>query len=104
MSLISKKTFCEALALIKEQEAIDEQFSKALNTVGNGHFVFGCENKYLEALLMLLKETLDDKYSYIEWWLYDTGDDYTVRNADQSKSWDLKEPEALYEFIVNECK
>ena len=28
MRRIAKKTFCKALALIKEQEAINEQFSK----------------------------------------------------------------------------
>ncbi len=49
MSMISKKTFCEALALIKEQESTDEQFSKALSKVGDGHFLFGVGNKYLVA-------------------------------------------------------
>lgn len=103
MMAISKETFCKALALIKEQEVIDEQFSKALNQVGNGHFVFGVGNKYLEALLMILKEALSDKYNYIDWWLYEATDDYTVCTSDHSKSWNLREPEALYDYIVNEC-
>lgn len=41
--MLSKEGFCKALQMIKEQEAIDEQFSKALNLVGDGHFVFGAE-------------------------------------------------------------
>lgn len=48
--MLSKEGFCKALQKIKEQESIDEQFSKALDLVGNGHFVFGAENKYLLAL------------------------------------------------------
>ena len=103
MSVISKETFCKALALIKEQEETDEQFSKALSKVGDGHFLFGVGNKYLEALLMVLKEALNDKYEYIEWWLYEATDDYTVWAADNSTSWNLTEPEALYDYIVNEC-
>ena len=37
--MLSKEGFCKALQMIKEQESIDEQFSKALDLVGNGHFV-----------------------------------------------------------------
>ena len=48
--MISKATFCAALSLIKQQSAINEEFSKALEKVGDGHFVFGTDNKYLEAL------------------------------------------------------
>ena len=103
MSMISKKTFCEALALIKEQEATDEQFSKALSKVGDGHFLFGVGNKYLVALRLVLKEAIGDKYDYIDWWLYEATDDFTVSMSDNSKSWDLREPEALYDYIVNEC-
>ena len=39
--MISKELFCKALRLIREQEATDEDFGRALQKVGNGHFVFG---------------------------------------------------------------
>ena len=68
--MLSKEGFCKALQMIKEQESIDEQFSKALNLVGDGHFVFGAENKYLMALRDVLKEAVNDQYDYIDWWLY----------------------------------
>ena len=58
--MLSKEGFCKALQMIKEQESIDEQFSKALNLVGDGHFVFGAENKYLLALRDVLKEAVND--------------------------------------------
>lgn len=70
------------------QLEIDEQFSKALDLVGNGHFVFGAENKYLLALRDVLKEAVNDQYDYIDWWLYEATDDYTV----------------LYDFITGTLK
>ena len=89
------------MALIQEQEQINEQFSKALDLVGNGHFVFGTENRYLSALHLVLKEVMNDKFDYIDWWLYETSD-YMIWSGDEKKEWCLKEPEALYDFITTE--
>ena len=85
--MLSKEGFCKALQMIKEQESINEQFSKALDLVGNGHFVFGTENKYLLALRDVLKEAVNDQYDYIG-----------------IKTFCLKEPEALYDFITGTLK
>lgn len=101
--MISKETFCKALRLIEEQREIDRQFSKALELLGNGYYVFGSTNKHLEAAVIVLKEAMSDKYEYIEWWLFDTGREKTVRLNDGSTTWDLATPEALYDYIVNEC-
>lgn len=62
--MISKELFCKVLQLLKEQDAIDEEFGNALQKMGNGFFVFGSENKYREALLMLLKEAAHDQYDW----------------------------------------
>ena len=101
---LSKEGFCKALQMIKEQESIDEQFSKALNLVGDGHFVFGAENKYLMALRDVLKEAVNDQYDYIDWWLYEATDDYTVWEADCTMKYCLKDPEALYDYITGTLK
>jgi len=45
--MVSKETFCKALRLIKEQQDIDQQFSKALELVGDGHYVFSGGEKLL---------------------------------------------------------
>lgn len=37
--VISKELFCKAIHLLKEQESIDDEFGRALQKVGNGHFV-----------------------------------------------------------------
>lgn len=102
--MISKETFCMALRMIKEQEETDQKFSNALNLVGNGYFVFGTDNQYRKALLMVLKEAVSDEFDNIDWWLYEGAPDYQVWTGDEKKEWCLKEPEALYDFIRNECQ
>lgn len=80
--MITKETFCAALGQIMEQREIDEKVGAALESVGDGHFVFGCNNRYLTALLLVLKEAVNDQYDYIDWWLYDASPDYKVWTDD----------------------
>ena len=41
---------------------------------------------------------------YISWWLYDAAPDYEVWTDDEKTKWCLMEPEALYDFIRDECQ
>lgn len=52
----------------------------------------------------VLKESVNDQYDYIDWWLYEATDDYTVWEADCTMKYCLKEPEALYDFITGTLK
>ena len=101
--MISKELFCKALRMIVEQEEINRRFAEALQLVGNGHYVFGNPNKYYDALLEVLKETVGDRYDYISWWLYEGAPDYKIWSTAERQEWDLKEPEALYDYITTEC-
>lgn len=101
--LLTKETFCKTLRMIREQDEINDEVCKALSKVADC-FTFGCNNLWLKALRMVLKEAVNDKYDYIEWWLYEASEDYKVWTADESKEWCLKEPEALYDFIATECQ
>ena len=98
--MVSKDCFCKALRMIKEQQDVDERFGNALKMVGDGHFAYGTGNKYLAALLDVLKEAVGDQYDYIDWWLYEATEDYMVWEADGSKKYCLKEPEDLYYYIT----
>ena len=84
--------------------AVNHQFAKALDLVGDGHYVFGVNNKFYDAAMLVLKEAVNDKYDYISWWLYEGEPDYKVWSSDNTEEWNLTEPEALYDFIVNECQ
>ncbi len=104
-ALLIKTTFCQALRMIREQDAINEEVAVALGKVSDGCCTFGCDNKWLDALLMVLKEAVNDQYNYIEWWLYEATDDFKVwENDEGGREWCLKEPEALYDYIVMECQ
>ena len=101
--LLSKETFCFALNAIKEQEAIYDEVTKSLEKIADGHIVLGSDNRYLSALLRVLKEAVNDQYDYIEWWLFEVSNDFMVYSADGKKSWFLKDAAALYDFITTEC-
>lgn len=66
--------------------------------------MFGVNNKFYDAAMLVLKEAVNDKYDYISWWLYEGEPDYKVWSSDNTEEWNLTEPEALYDFIVNECQ
>lgn len=100
---ISKECFCAALRSIKEQDAIYEEVADSMQKVFDGCFVFG-DNKYLDALLFVLKEAINDQYDYITWWLYDATDDFRVWQDNPKQEWDLTKPEALYDYITTECQ
>ena len=102
--MITKEIFCKALMMIKEQREINDKFEDALDLVGDGYFVYGTNNKYYEALLLVLKEAMNDQYDYIDWWLHDATDDKRVWTEDMQNEWDLNAPEALYDFIWDECQ
>ena len=52
----------------------------------------------------LFVENVRGRESYISWWLYEGEPDYKVWSSDNTEEWNLTEPEALYDFIVNECQ
>ena len=101
--MISKETFVKAIRLIQEQDEINRKVENALSLVGNGHYVFGTNSKDRVALLAVLKEAVGDTWDYIGWWLYEAAPEYKVWSDDETKEWCLKDPAALYDFIVNEC-
>ena len=82
--MITKETFVKALQLIQEQQEINHQFAKALDLVGDGHYVFGVNNKFYDAAMLVLKEAVNDKYDYISWWLYEGEPDYKVWSSDSN--------------------
>ena len=102
---ISKDTFCKALSLIREQEKEHDLVQKALCIVTDGPMIFTGSSKYYEALMLVLKEGINDKFNNIEWWLYDGPESgYIVSDEKTQQSWDLTEAAALYDYIRNECQ
>lgn len=95
--MISRDTFITVLQLIREQEEINDKVEAVLDLVGDGHFVYGVKNKLHQATMLLLKEDCNDRYDYIDWWLYESTDHVV---SDDTKEWHLDTPDDLYDFLV----
>jgi len=101
--MISKKKFCEILEQIKEQEKIDEEFSKALETVCDSWCIYNTKNKIYKVLWDLLKEIFGDKEDWMSWWVYEDVEKVITYN-NSKKQTILKTPEQLYDFLINNMK
>jgi len=99
--MISKEEFCKAIALIRQQEETDRTFAKALELVVDGRFVYGTENKYLEAASHLLSSIFRDTSDWISWWLYE---DVEKVIYDGDNEIPVETPEQLYDFLVSEMQ
>ena len=87
----------------QEQSETNAEFSRALDLVGDGHFIFGVKNKYFEALMLGLKEAMNDKYEYIDWWLHEARPDYRVGTVGRRREGCLEVAEAVCDVIRDEC-
>jgi hypothetical protein len=78
----SEDQLCQGIALIKQQWEPDHKFSKALDLVGDGHYVFGVKNAYQTALM----DTLHAVFADIE--------------GEREKEIKLETPEQLYYLLL----
>ena len=69
--MLSKETFCSAIKNIQFQREKMSKFNDALDEICDGFVVFDSNNKYLEALLDVLKECMNDKDEFIDWYLFE---------------------------------
>jgi len=97
--MISKELFCKTIADIQEQEKLNDNFSSALKTMGDGHYLFGVNNKYYSALMNLLADIFQDDGDYITWWLYE--DVEKVVWLEEKTEIPLKTAEQLYDFLLD---
>lgn len=101
--MLPKELFISSLQKIQEQRARISELDTALEKMCDGYVCFDKDNLYLSALLDLLKHTMDDRYDYIDWWLYEAPDaGYTIWWKEDGKevSVDLTEASALYDYLV----
>lgn len=103
--MINKKLFIEIINKIKQQDKIDEAFSKSLETVCDSWCMYGFKNLKYGALFDLLKEIFNDKGDWISYFIYET--DYGEKKmliTDNKKKIYLRTPEDLYNFLIKNIK
>ena len=98
--MLSKETFVKVLKLIDEQEAIYFKLGETLEELLGGYYFVSYDNKYSEALSLILREIFNDTDNLIECWRGDIEDIYLARP--EAKSWDLTTPESLYDCLIKD--
>lgn len=113
MVKISKELFVSTITAIKE--GYDEQldFDKAMSKFSDGYFISIIGNKWLEALITLLEDSVGDevcpKYgSTISWWLYEDtapkviylSPEHPKNNTGEELVLSVETAEQLYEYFV----
>ena len=70
---------------MQEQDRANDQVDAALNLFCDRGLGFNARDKNREALMMVLKEALNDQYDYIDWWFCEAAPDYMVWSEDGEK-------------------
>ena len=95
---MNRELFVETLNIIKQQQKAECKFIDAISFAFDDYPIYTLSDPLTNQLLRLLKELTNDKYDYIPWWLYEPTD-YILYDGD--KKYNLKKPEKLYDFIIN---
>lgn len=102
--MISLETFKKCIKAIQYQDHLNEQLTKLLVGKGCTGWVTTGED-LINAMRALLKDAMNDKYDYIDWWLYDVdeGNRQTYENfEDFQLLYGLKDLDSLYYYIIGD--
>lgn len=109
--MISKEEFLKAIDALKQQNAVDDNFHTHMEFAFPGSYAPIYENGLWALSIHLLESAMEDRYEYVNWWIYET--DYGKRESMTTVSWtedrqkisvNLTTPEALYDFLVENAK
>ena len=95
--MISKETFCNVIALMQEQDQVNEQVEKALELIAERVFFLGAHDRNIKAVRILLKDIFHDVNDYLSWWLYEHVEKVIYW---EDRSFDVSTPEAFYDYMV----
>ena len=99
--MLTKETFVDAISKFKQHEELMDRLDSVCREFGDFRPSLDFGNLHLQALLAVLKESMNDKHDYISWWLYE-GTDQTV-SWEEDGQWvavELKDAGALYDYLV----
>ena len=107
--MITLETFKKCIKAIQHQDEIDKQLTDLLIGDGCSGWVTTGE-ELINSMRALLKDSMNDQYDYIDWWLYDV--DKGNRKVYERKKnefcdevqliYDLEDLDSLYYYILGE--
>lgn len=107
--MISKEEFIKAIEALKQQNAVDDNFQLHMEAAFPGSYAPIYENVLWALSIHLLELAMEDRYEYVNRWVYET--DYGKREdmteiswteEGQEKSVNPTTPEALYDFLAEQ--
>ena len=109
--MITKAEFIKAIEALKQQDAIDDNFQTHMEAAFPGSYAPIYENCLWSLSIHLLELAMEDRYEYIDWWVWETkfGKDnpnvtWNSSDGEPEKVWVLDTPEALYDYLVENAK
>ena len=107
--MITLETFKKCIKAIQHQDEIDKQLTDLLIGDGCSGWVTTGE-ELINSMRALLKDSMNDQYDFIDWWLYDVDKD--KRKVWERKknefcdeiqlTYDLEDLDSLYYYILGE--
>lgn len=108
--MITLETFKKCVKAIQHQDEIDKQLTDLLiGSECSGWVTTGEE--LINAMRALLKDSMNDQYNYIDWWLYDVDEGErkvwehkrdVATGGDLQFEYDLEDLDSLYYYILGE--
>lgn len=107
--MITLETFKKCVKAIQHQDEIDRQLTDLLiGSECSGWVTTGEE--LINSMRALLKDSINDQYDYIDWWLYDVGEgNRKVWERKKNEfcgevqlTYDLEDLDSLYYYILGE--
>lgn len=109
--MLTKEEFLEAIATLKKQSDLDDNFHTHMSAAFPGSYAPIYEEVLWGLSIRLLEKLMDDPYEYIDWWIWEThfGKDHPnvywdAPDGTTEKEWNLTTPEALYDFLVENAQ
>src|SRR5438034_10513383 len=100
---MNRSLFIRIIKLIQKQDKIDNKVSDALELISDSWIMMNAKNKKYQALNLILAEVMHDKADWIGWWLYeDVQKKIFFDKKLKKKPLDVKTPEQLYDYLVEE--
>lgn len=107
--MITLETFKKCVKAIQHQDEIDKQLTDLLIGDGCTGWVTTGE-ELINSMRALLKDSMNDQYDYIDWWLYDVGGGNrevwehkkNELDGEVQLTYDLEDLDSLYYYILGE--
>ena len=103
--MIRKDDFVRSINALLKQAERDEEVNEALDVICNNEHLFCVAETstiVTTALLVLLRNLINDEDDYIGWWLYEDVEK-EVKDA-FGNIIELNTPEKLYDFLISNYK